>query len=352
MSHSLRKFYRVFVVVLLVMGMFSTETVAEHQQGDITKHLIPMWIDTIEIIDHGHWIEFMTVAKPAWYDGYYGYQSLHNLDGSIKYDVSVDALSDALIAITHNPTYERKTKLLVENLDTGDKYYYNVYSGQIAIDYPVQFGDGQYKAKLYENTTDTAYKRVFFTTFKVEVEDTLTPFLNSHLEMNWNTDNAAILQAESLIQGLKKTRYEEENDLDDVSDTELYEDIELSEMDIITVIHEFVISHVQYDYDKIDDLEYNYLPNIDRTLEEGTGICYDYATLFGSMLRSQGIPTKLIKGYTKTTNDVYHAWNEVYLSDEERWIVVDTTFDAYYYGRKQTYEIEKESSLYEVHKYY
>ena len=43
------------------------------------------------------------------------------------------------------------------------------------------------------------------------------------------------------------------------------------------------------------------------------------------MLRSQGIPTKLVKGYSDNV-DGYHAWNEVYINEE--WITIDTTLDA------------------------
>jgi len=71
---------------------------------------------------------------------------------------------------------------------------------------------------------------------------------------------------------------------------------------------------------------YDYLPDIEKTYLEETGICYDYAALFAAMLRSIGIPTKLVKGYSKENPEVYHAWNEVLINGT--WIVVDTTLDA------------------------
>ena len=42
-------------------------------------------------------------------------------------------------------------------------------------------------------------------------------------------------------------------------------------------------------------------------------------------MRSQGIQTKLVKGYGKFSKE-YHAWNEVYINNN--WQVVDTTYDA------------------------
>jgi transglutaminase/protease-like cytokinesis protein 3 len=44
------------------------------------------------------------------------------------------------------------------------------------------------------------------------------------------------------------------------------------------------------------------------------------------MLRSTGIPAKLVKGYANYNPGVYHAWNEVYLDGQ--WHVIDTTLDA------------------------
>ena len=43
------------------------------------------------------------------------------------------------------------------------------------------------------------------------------------------------------------------------------------------------------------------------------------------MLRSIGIPTKLVKGYKNDLKE-YHAWNQVLLDGS--WITIDTTYDA------------------------
>ena len=83
-----------------------------------------------------------------------------------------------------------------------------------------------------------------------------------------------------------------------------------------------------------------YIPNPDRTLSTGKGICYDYAALMAAMLRSQGIPTRLIMGQVPQG---YHAWNEVYLQGTgwviiasfkywevagSAWVMFDATFAA------------------------
>ena len=51
---------------------------------------------------------------------------------------------------------------------------------------------------------------------------------------------------------------------------------------------------------------------MDETLQEKTGICFDYAALMTAMLRTQGIPTRLVIGYA---GELYHAWISVYIKD-------------------------------------
>ena len=73
-------------------------------------------------------------------------------------------------------------------------------------------------------------------------------------------------------------------------------------------------------------------------METGKGICFDYASLAASMLRSQGIPTKIIFGYVAPDN-LYHAWNMFYTKEtgwvsvefkvnEKEWTRMDLTFSA------------------------
>ena len=47
-------------------------------------------------------------------------------------------------------------------------------------------------------------------------------------------------------------------------------------------------------------------------LEKKSGICFDYAALMTGMLRSQGVPCKLVVGYAGT---VYHAWISVWTAE-------------------------------------
>lgn len=63
------------------------------------------------------------------------------------------------------------------------------------------------------------------------------------------------------------------------------------------------------------------------TFENRKGICFDYACLYVAMCRSCNIKVRLITGQGfNGVNWVSHAWNEVYIPDENKWIDVDSTF--------------------------
>jgi transglutaminase-like putative cysteine protease len=99
-----------------------------------------------------------------------------------------------------------------------------------------------------------------------------------------------------------------------------------SDKDKIESVYEYIINNVAYDHNKISTLPSNYVPDIDNIITSGKGICYDYASVFAAMLRSQGIPVKLVKGYSKNVTG-YHAWNEVFDSETGEWITLDTTYE-------------------------
>ena len=85
-----------------------------------------------------------------------------------------------------------------------------------------------------------------------------------------------------------------------------------------------MVNNVTYDTQKASSVTSGYLPNVDETLATGKGICFDYAALMAAMLRSQGVPIKLVLGYT---GDAYHAWLSVY-SESEGWIEGKIYFDG------------------------
>lgn len=96
-------------------------------------------------------------------------------------------------------------------------------------------------------------------------------------------------------------------------------------------------------------------------LEEKKGICWDYASLMASMLRSQGVPVKVVVGYT--SRGEYHAWINVW-SEEGGWVegmiyfdgkvwkLMDPTFASSGKQTKKTMDYISDSSNYKERFYY
>ena len=93
-----------------------------------------------------------------------------------------------------------------------------------------------------------------------------------------------------------------------------------TDADIAAAVYDYMVKNIQYDTEKAATEQNGYLPSPDETLKTGKGICFDYASLAAAMLRSEGIPCKLITGYVG--EETYHAWNSFYV-ESEGWITVE-----------------------------
>jgi len=153
---------------------------------------------------------------------------------------------------------------------------------------------------------------------KYKADDTAM-YLASTTAVNWSEQMMAIKKAEELTKNLQ-------------TDKEKFD-----------AIYNYVIKNYSYDYNKAATVKPGYMPDIEKIYESKSGICYDYSVLFASMLRSQGIPTKVVKGSSTLVNE-YHAWNEVFI--DGNWIIVDTTVDAAYSASKAPIATIKSSNQY------
>ncbi len=95
-------------------------------------------------------------------------------------------------------------------------------------------------------------------------------------------------------------------------------------------LYNWVTKNIKYDYDKYrNQLAGNYgdVYGASNTFKTKKGVCYDYATLIAAFGRSIGMQVKVIRGDFKSgTRSEYHAWNEIYISEEDKWINLDATF--------------------------
>jgi hypothetical protein len=192
-------------------------------------------------------------------------------------------------------------------------------------DFSLQYGDGEYTVRIMQNIEENQYFAVESKTFDVVLDDATRAFLNSIQNVNWSYDMDPIYDVRYIV----ASSLDESEGLLSLCTEDIYD---------------YVVENIRYDSDKVFDLLYDYLPNIVDTYTTNTGICYDYASLFAAMLRSIGIPTKLVKGYASYAPDAYHAWNEVFIDGE--WITVDPTRDATLRASGLAYDLRKESADY------
>lgn len=96
-------------------------------------------------------------------------------------------------------------------------------------------------------------------------------------------------------------------------------------------IYKWIGSNIDYDWGKYN----NILDNKNKDDKFGAiaaytarkGICEDYSDLFVAMARAAGLKVRVVVGQGYSSgNWVGHAWNEVYISEENKWIFLDTTW--------------------------
>lgn len=96
------------------------------------------------------------------------------------------------------------------------------------------------------------------------------------------------------------------------------------------IIYNWVGSNIEYDHDKAEQVlnnDFNIKSGAIPTFNTRKGICFDYSCLYVAMCRANGLKVRIITGEGfNGVSWVSHAWNQVYIQEESRWINVDTTF--------------------------
>ena len=116
-------------------------------------------------------------------------------------------------------------------------------------------------------------------------------------------------------------------------------------------IYDWVVSEIVYDDKKANRVLNNDLrvkSGAIPTFESKSGICFDYASLFVAMCRANNIKVRIITGQGFNGNNwVSHAWNQVFIDGENKWINVDPTFliGGDYFDSKRFVIDHKEDSI-------
>lgn len=194
-----------------------------------------------------------------------------------------------------------KVRLRVTTDDENDPdYVYVVPTDGTPILFPLSCGDAHYIFFVGENIGGTRYAQLYNREIDVKMEDEFQPFLRPSLYVDYDEDSACVRKAAELAQKAETA------------------------LDVVEQVYQYVCDNIVYDRvtaEKIKAKETtNYIPDLDRVMSTGKGICFDYAALTAAMLRSQGIPVKMVFGDVSPDN-VFHAWNMFY-TEQTGWVSV------------------------------
>lgn len=214
-----------------------------------------------------------------------------------KMDYSNASDGYVMVQFTSDAKYRVKCQMTGPDKNT---YTYNLIPKQWAV-FPFSAGSGRYDVAVYEETgEDTGkYVTVLSRSVTAELSDEFAPFLMPNQYVNYEGQEETLAKAAELADGKEP-------------------------LDAVAAVYDWVVTNLGYDRQKAKTVQSGYLPALDEVLEAKTGICFDYASLMAGMLRSQGIPCKLVVGYAGTA---YHAWISVW-TEETGWIEDVIFFDG------------------------
>lgn len=232
---------------------------------------------------------FVPYAAPEFNDSSFNEEASYT-DGQAYIDIS--SLSKGYVGAS--ATSEKRLKFQVIKGEA--TYNYDLSSDGTPSIFPIQSGDGVYTFRVMENIEGTKYACMYSIDGEAVLEDEFQPFLRPSDYVNYNTESDCVIKAQELAS--------EEGDA----------------LGVVSAIFNYICKKVKYDHPKAENIQSGYLPDPDETLKTGKGICIDYAALAAAMMRSQGIPVKMVFGYV-SPNDIYHAWNMFY-TEETGWVTV------------------------------
>ncbi len=225
--------------------------------------------------------------------------------------IDTSAVNDGYVAVS--ATNSSRLKLQVSA--GGQSANFDIPNNGESAVCPLSFGSGTYQFRVMQNTSGNNYVELYSTTANVQLTSEFAPFLCPNMYCDFSEGSACVTKARELVANAQ------------------------NQGDAVQAICTYVVENVTYDEAKATKLKEatGYVPSPDSTLASGTGICFDYASLGAAMLRSQGIPTKIVTGYV-SPDSIYHAWIMVYIDgtwksaqfsvSQNEWSRVDLTFAA------------------------
>ncbi|MCH5324389.1 MAG: transglutaminase domain-containing protein [Eubacterium sp.] len=228
-----------------------------------------------------------------------------------NFTIDYSNANDGYVMVKLNKASGGTYKVIVQV--AGAQYVYNLDSGGEYAIIPMTQGNNTYTIFAGEVISNGSLGNYLSQEVSVTLSDSLSPWLMPNAYCMYNANSKCVKKASELCGGF-------------------------TELEKVEAIYKFVINNTYYQPTAESSAD-GYVPDPDRTLSNGWGICFDYSSLMAAMLRSQKIPTKIVVGWAGST---YHAWLSVYIIgqgwvdgiirfDGNTWTRMDPTFldDAY-----------------------
>ena len=187
-----------------------------------------------------------------------------------------------------------KTRLKVTVEITGTKLQYDLNGeGEYEV-FPLQLGRTNYTVSLWRQVEGKKYGKIGQVKVAAKMEDELSCFLYPNQYVNYKKDSPCVKEAAEICKGLE-------------TDKEKFE-----------TIRKYVVKNFQYDYIKSVTVagSSGMLPDIEGCWKGKKGICQDLSAMACAMMRTQGIPARLVIGTLGSGTP--HAWVVAHVDGEER----------------------------------
>ena len=176
---------------------------------------------------------------------------------------------------------------------------------------PLQLGRTNYTLTLWRQVDGKKYGKIGQVKVSANMQDELRCFLYPNQYVDYTPDSPCVKKAIELCDGMT------------------------DQAQIFNTIKTYVLKNFQYDFIKSVTVagSSGLLPNIEECWEKKMGICQDLSALTCAMLRSQGVPARLIIG--QLGSGTAHAWVLAVVNGED--VFFDPTAELNASNKSETY---------------
>ncbi len=231
-------------------------------------------------------------------------------DGKLTVDSSNSG--EGYIMVKGPKESKKRLKVLVQI--NGAKLQYDLNGKAEYEVFPLQFGKTNYKVSLYRNTSGNKYEPIGAVKVSPkDMTDELRCFLYPNQYVNYTEETECVKVACDLCKDMTEQK------------------------DIYKAVCNYVVKNFSYDFIKSVTVKPGQLPDIDYCWEKKMGICQDLSALTCAMLRSQGVPARLIIG--TLSSGTPHAWVLAVVDGEDKFF--DPTAELNASSKTEQYTTER-----------